>query len=66
MREINSGGGLLVYVKNGVGANRITDLEHEIPECIWPEIKLVQSKPFFLNRQCVQTTKLEHSIECSL
>ena len=47
-REINYGGGLLVYVKNGICANRRTDLEHENLECLWLEIKPVKSKPFLL------------------
>ena len=47
-REINSGGGLLVYVKDGTCANRRTDLECENLECIWLEIKPVKSKPFLL------------------
>lgn len=47
-REINSGGGLLVYVKDGICANRRTDLEHENLECLWLEIKPIKSKPFLL------------------
>ena len=42
-REFNSGGGLLVYVRDGVCCNRRTDLEHWNLECIWVEIKPVRS-----------------------
>ena len=47
-RKTNSGGGLLVYIKNGVCASRRTDLEHENLECIWTEIKPVKSKSFLV------------------
>ena len=47
-REINSGGCLLVYVKEGVCASRRSDLEHENLECIWLEIKPNKSKPFLV------------------
>ena len=47
-REFNSGGGLLVYVRDGVCCNRRTDLEHWNLECIWVEIKPVRSRSFLL------------------
>ncbi|MCU7958190.1 MAG: hypothetical protein KZQ67_16545, partial [gamma proteobacterium symbiont of Bathyaustriella thionipta] len=47
-RKINSGGGLLVYVKNDVRASRRSDLEHDNLECVWLEVKPVKSKPFLV------------------
>ena len=47
-RETNSGGGLLVYVKEGICCTRRTDLEHESLECLWLEIKPVKSKSFLV------------------
>ena len=47
-RKTNSGGGLLVYIKNGVSASRRSDLEHENLECIWTEVKPVKSKSFLV------------------
>ena len=47
-RKVNSGGGLLVYIKDGLCASRRTDLEHENIECIWTEIKPVKSKSFLI------------------
>ncbi|MEW8546816.1 MAG: reverse transcriptase family protein [Candidatus Thiodiazotropha sp.] len=47
-RETNSGGGLLVYVKDGISCSRRTDLEHDQLECIWLEIKPNKSKSFLL------------------
>lgn len=47
-RGTNSGGGLLVYVKDGISCSRRTDLEHEHLECIWLEIKPNKSKSFLL------------------
>ena len=47
-RKINSGGGLLVYVKDGTCASRRTDLELKDLECIWLEIKPKKSKPFLV------------------
>ena len=42
-RTENAGGGLLVYVKEGVCCNRRSDLEHQMLECIWVEIKPTNS-----------------------
>ena len=47
-REANSGGGILVYVRDGISCSRRSDLEHKNLECIWLEIKPVKSKPFLL------------------
>ena len=47
-RIINSGGGLIVYVKEGISCNRRTDLEQDSLECIWLEIKPHKSKSFLL------------------
>ena len=47
-RETNSGGGLIVYVKEGICCNRRTDLEHESLECLWLEIKPLKSKSFLV------------------
>ena len=47
-RETNSGGGLLVYVKEGICCTRRTDLEHESLECLWLVIKPVKSKSFLV------------------
>ena len=47
-RKTNSGGGLLIYIKNGVSASRRSDLEHENLECIWTEVKPVKSKSFLV------------------
>lgn len=47
-REINSGGGILVYVKDGICASRRTDLEYKNLECVWVEIKPIKSKSFLV------------------
>lgn len=47
-RKENTGGGLLVYIKEGVSCSRRTDLEHERVECIWVEIKPINSKSFLV------------------
>ena len=47
-RGVNMGGGLLVYVREGVCCNRRSDLEKENLECVWLEIKPVKSKPFLV------------------
>ena len=45
-RTENAGGGLLVYVKEGVCCSRRLDLEHVRLECIWLEIKPIKVGPF--------------------
>ena len=47
-RKSNMGGGLLVYVKNGVCCRRRSDLENKNLECIWAETRPVKSKPFLV------------------
>ena len=47
-RETDSGGGLFVYVKDGICCNRRKDLEHENLECLWLEINPVKSKSFLI------------------
>ena len=47
-RLANSGGGVLVYVKEGISCTRRSDLEQESLECVWLEIKPVNSKSFLL------------------
>ena len=44
----NAGGGLLVYVKEGVFCDRRLDLEHQMLECIWLEIKPINSKSYLV------------------
>ena len=44
----NTGGGLLVYVREGVCCCRRSDLEHKNIECIWVEIKPAKSRPFLI------------------
>ena len=43
--ENAGGGGVLVYVKEGVCCSRRSDLEHQNIECIWVEIKPINSRP---------------------
>ena len=47
-RGENAGGGLMIYVKNGVCCKRRPDLENGRLECIWLEVKPVKSKPFLV------------------
>lgn len=47
-RKENSGGGILVYVKDGVCCNRRSDLELDNLECIWIEITPPKSKTFLV------------------
>ena len=44
--DSNGGGGLLVYVKNGINARRREDLETPNISCIWLEILPPKSKSF--------------------
>ena len=61
-RETNSGGGILVYVKDGVCCSRRTDLEQENLECLWLEIKPVKSKSFLLGN-IYRPHKFRYSVE---
>ena len=47
-RKEKEGGGILVYVKNGVQCKHRPDLESDQLECIWLEVKPIKSKPFQL------------------
>ena len=47
-RTENAGGGLMVYVKEGVSCKRRSDLEHQMLECIWVEIKPVNSRSYLV------------------
>ncbi|MCG8032729.1 MAG: hypothetical protein JAY75_14385 [Candidatus Thiodiazotropha taylori] len=44
----NGGGGIMVYVRNGVNAKRRKDLETNEISCIWLEITPVKSKSFLI------------------
>ena len=43
----NGGGGIIVYVRNGINAKRRSDLETD-RLCIWLEIRIGKSKPFLI------------------
>ena len=47
-RNCNGGGGLLVYVKNGISCYRRSDLELDTLECVWVEVKPTNSKSFLV------------------
>ena len=47
-RKENAGGGILVYVKEGVCCKQRPDLEHARLECIWLEVQPVHSKSFLV------------------
>ncbi|MEW8548505.1 MAG: endonuclease/exonuclease/phosphatase family protein, partial [Candidatus Thiodiazotropha sp.] len=49
-RKENAGGGILVYVKDGVCCKQRSDLEHVGLECIWLEVQPVHSKSFFVGQ----------------
>ena len=44
----NGGGGIIIYVRNGINAKRRLDLETNSIECIWLEITVGKSKPFLV------------------
>ena len=44
--DSNGGGGIVVYVRNGINAKRRLDLETNYISCIWLEITVGKSKPF--------------------
>lgn len=46
--DSNGGGGLLVYVKNGINARRREDLETNNISCLWLEISPARSKSFLV------------------
>ena len=46
--DSNGGGGLLVYVKNGINAKRREDLETQNISCLWLEISPAKCKPFLV------------------
>ena len=46
--DSNGGGGLLVYVKNGINARHREDLETHNISCIWSEISPPKSKSFLV------------------
>ena len=46
--DSNGGGGIIVYVRNGINAKRRLDLETNNISCIWLEITLGKSKPFLI------------------
>ncbi|MEW8547257.1 MAG: reverse transcriptase family protein [Candidatus Thiodiazotropha sp.] len=47
-RPENAGGGLLMYIKDGVSCSHRPDLEHVSLECIWAEIKPTNSRSFLV------------------
>ena len=47
-RQKNQGGGILLYVENGVACKHRPDLEHKQLESIWLEVKPKKSKPFLV------------------
>ena len=46
--DSNGGGGIVVYVRNGIIAKRRLDLETNNIPCIWLEITVGKSKPFLI------------------
>ena len=46
--DSNGGGGIIVYVRNGINAKRRIDLETKNIACIWLEITVGKSKPFLI------------------
>ena len=58
-RIFKEGGGLIVYMKNDIECIRRNDLEHDIAEAIWLEIKLKQKK---LNLAFTYRPPNEHTI----
>ena len=68
----NHGGGILVYIMNGILANRRTDLENDVDEILWFEIILKSSKYLISvvyrppNTQQQFWSRLERSISLAL
>ena len=48
--DSNGGGGLLVYVKNGINVRRREDLETRDISCIWLEISPPKGKSFLVGK----------------
>lgn len=46
--DSNGGGGIMVYVRNGINATRRSDLETNNISCIWLEITIGKGKPFLV------------------
>ena len=46
--DSNGSGGIVVYVRNGINAKRRLDMETNNIPCIWLEITVGKSKPFFI------------------
>ena len=46
--DSNGGGGIIVYVRNGINAKRRFDLETNNISCIWLEITAGKCKPFLI------------------
>ena len=46
--DSNGGGGVPVYVKNGINAKRREDLETQNISCLWLEISPAKGKPFLV------------------
>ena len=46
--NFNGGGGLIVYVRNGLNAKRREDLETNNTPCLWLEITPIDCKPFLV------------------
>ena len=58
--DSNGGGGIIVYVWNGINAKRRLDLETNNIECIWLEITVGKSKPFLVgNMYRPENSKVE-------
>ena len=58
--DSNGGGGIIVYVRNGINAKRRFDLETNSIECIWLEITVGKGKPFLVgNMYRPPTSKVE-------
>lgn len=43
-RDINNGGGLMIYLKHNIFSKRRSDLENNSIECVWLEIRSLKSK----------------------
>ena len=60
--DSNGGGGIIVFVRNGINAKRRVDLETNNFACIWLEITVGKSKPFLIgNMYRPPDSKIEFS-----